>query len=72
MQELTTGKREKEMNNIEWINREEWRRNVKLLTQKDMRTLILCTLKNETGIIINLFNIIMHQFKVQMVTKIRS
>ena len=30
MQEVTTGIREKGINNMEWIDREEWRRKVKL------------------------------------------
>ena len=30
MQEVTTGMRGKEINNMEWIDREEWRRKTKL------------------------------------------
>jgi len=28
MQEVTTGKREKGINNMEWMDREEWRRKI--------------------------------------------
>ena len=30
MREVTTGIREKGMNNMEWIDTEEWRRKIKL------------------------------------------
>ena len=30
MQKVTTGMREKGINNMEWANREEWRRKIKL------------------------------------------
>ena len=30
IQEVTTGMREKGINNMEWIGREEWRRKIKL------------------------------------------
>ena len=30
MQEVTTGIKEKGINNMEWIDREEWRRKIKL------------------------------------------
>ena len=30
MQEVTTGVREKGINNMEWVDREEWRRKIKL------------------------------------------
>ena len=30
MQEVTTANREKRINNIEWIDKEEWRRIIKL------------------------------------------
>ena len=35
-----TGMREKGINNMEWIDREEWRRKIKLQVQKDVKTLI--------------------------------
>ena len=34
MQEVTTGMREKEINNMEWVDREEPRRKVKLKQEK--------------------------------------
>jgi hypothetical protein len=43
IQEVTTGIREKGINNMEWIDRQEWRREMKLDAQKDVKTLILCT-----------------------------
>ena len=45
MQEVTTGMRERGINNLEWVNREGWRRKIKfkILAQKDVKTLILCT-----------------------------
>ena len=43
MQEVTTGMREKGINIMEWIDREEWRRKTTLQAQKDVRTLIYCT-----------------------------
>ena len=42
MQEVTTGMKER-INNMERIDRKEWRRKIKLLAQKDVKTLILCT-----------------------------
>ena len=42
MQEVATGMREKGIN-IEWINREEWRRKTKLQAQKDVKRFILKT-----------------------------
>ena len=33
MQEVTSGMREKEINNLEWVDREEWRRKMKLKVQ---------------------------------------
>jgi hypothetical protein len=30
MQEVTTGMREKEINNMKWVGREEWRGKIKL------------------------------------------
>ena len=41
--EVTTGMREKGINIMEWIDREEWRRKTTLQAQKDVRTLIYCT-----------------------------
>ena len=41
MQEVTTGIKGKGIANIELINREEWRRKMKLLTHKDVKSLIL-------------------------------
>ena len=43
MREVTTGMREKGMNNMEWIDREEWRRKIKPKAQKDVNTSIVCT-----------------------------
>ena len=45
MQEVTTGKRVKGINSLEWIDKKEWRRKVKskLQAQKVLKTLILCT-----------------------------
>ena len=40
VQEVTTGMREKEINIMEWIDREEWRREIKLCVQKYVKTLI--------------------------------
>ena len=34
--------RGKRINNMEWVNKEEWRRKIKLLAEKDVKTLILC------------------------------
>ena len=39
MQEVTTGMREKGINNVEWIDREEWKRKIKLQTQNDVKIL---------------------------------
>ena len=33
----------REIINMEWIDREEWRIKIKLQAQKDVKTLILCT-----------------------------
>ena len=41
MQKVTTGRREKGINNMELIDREEWRRKIKLWAQKDEKTLIV-------------------------------
>ena len=43
MQEITTGMREKGIKNVEWIDRKEWRRKIKIWAQKDVKTLIFCT-----------------------------
>ena len=43
MQEVTTGIKEKGINNMEWIDREEWRRKIKHKAQKQVITLILYT-----------------------------
>ena len=43
MQEETTGISEKGINIIEWVDREEWRRKIKLWVQKDVKPAILCT-----------------------------
>ena len=43
MQEVTSGTRERGINNMEWIDREEWRRKIKHKSQKDVKTSILCT-----------------------------
>jgi hypothetical protein len=43
MQEVTTGMKEKGIDSVEWIDREEWRIKIKLLVQKDVKTSILCT-----------------------------
>jgi hypothetical protein len=43
IQEVTTGMRKKGINNMEWTDMEEWRRKIKLLVQKDVKTSILCT-----------------------------
>jgi hypothetical protein len=45
MQEVRTGMRKKQINNIEWIYRAEWRRKMKLLAQKGVKTLTLNTNK---------------------------
>ena len=42
IQEGTTGIRDKGMNNMEWIDGEEWGRNVKLYARKDVKTSKLC------------------------------
>ena len=36
MQELTTGMREKGINKMEWVDRGEWRRKIKLEAQEDV------------------------------------
>ena len=40
MQEGTTGMREKGINNLKWVDKEEWRRKIKLKiqAQKDVQT----------------------------------
>ena len=43
MEEVTTGMREKGINNMEWINGEEWRKKIQVEAQKDVKTPILCT-----------------------------
>ena len=47
MHKVTTGMREKGTNNNEWIDKEEWRRKIKLYVQKDVETSILCTYVNK-------------------------
>ena len=41
--EVTTGLREKGINNIEWICKEEWKRKLTCYAEKDVKTLILFT-----------------------------
>jgi hypothetical protein len=41
IQEVRTGMREKGIDIVEWIDRKEWRRKIKLLPQKDVKTLLL-------------------------------
>ena len=41
MQEVTTGMREIGINNMEWIDRGQCRRKIKLQEQKDVKTLII-------------------------------
>ena len=43
MMKVTTVMWEKRISNMEWIDREEWRRKLKLYELKFMKTLILCT-----------------------------
>ena len=43
MQEVTTGMKEKGINNMELVDREEWRRKIKLQALKDVQTSILYT-----------------------------
>ena len=43
MQEVTTGMREKRINNMECIDREEWRRKINFLAQKNVQTSRLYT-----------------------------
>ena len=43
MQVVTTGMREKEINNMERIEREESKRKIKLWAQEDVKISILCT-----------------------------
>ena len=47
MQKVATGMREKGINNLEWVKREEWRRKIKLKlkAQKDVQTSRLCALR---------------------------
>jgi len=42
MQEVTTEIRKKGIN-MEWIYGEQWRRKINLYSQKDMKTLSVCT-----------------------------
>jgi hypothetical protein len=42
MQGVTTGMREKRINNMEWIDREEWRRKINSLGTESCEN-ILCT-----------------------------
>ena len=44
MEEVTTGMREKGINNMEWIDREEWRRKIKLKTLGTERCVNIKTL----------------------------
>ena len=37
MQEVTSSMREKEINNMDWIDKEEWRRKIKLKAQRDLK-----------------------------------
>ena len=43
MQEVTTGMREMGFNNLEWVEKEGWRRKIKLKfqAQKDVKTLYI-------------------------------
>ena len=49
MKQGTRGMREKGIANFEWVDREEWRRKMKLKPQaeKDVQTSILCTSINK-------------------------
>ena len=38
MQEVTTKMREKGINNMQWIDREEWRRKIKFQAQENVQT----------------------------------
>jgi hypothetical protein len=38
--------KEKKINNVEWIDREEWKRKIKLWKQKYVKSLIFCTYIN--------------------------
>ena len=40
MQEVTTGMREKGINKMKWIDREEWTRKIKRQAHKNVKTLI--------------------------------
>ena len=42
IQEVTTRMREKGINNMGQIDREEWGRKIKLKSQKDVKTSIIC------------------------------
>ena len=42
MQVVTTGMRAKGIANMELVDKEEWRRKIKLKAQKDVKTLIFC------------------------------
>ena len=46
IQEVTTTIREKCINNMEWIDKEEYRTKIKFQTHKYVGTLIFCTLFN--------------------------
>ena len=41
MQVVTTGMREKGINNMEWIDREEWRRRLKLKRKAQKNKIII-------------------------------
>ena len=41
--EVTTGMREKGINYMQWIDREEWREKNKILGSERRKTLIVCT-----------------------------
>ena len=43
MQEITTGMREKGIDNMEWVDREKWRRKIKVYAQEDVQTSLLST-----------------------------
>ena len=43
MEEVTTGMREKGINNMKLVYRGKWRREIKLQAQKDVKTSIFCT-----------------------------
>ena len=41
MKEVITRMRDKGINNMEWIEREEWRRKIKFQAQKEVKTSVL-------------------------------